>query len=131
MGTTNLEPEELQTLAGERGLKWSTGTNTLRGQPLRIVEISLTREAATIGLPTVSWWKLNATKGNPPTWVRAELDRSEKVQHRSRGELCVHELSSEADYGYENRTGGFDEGTLEVFHHPGGRIIAVEGQPVR
>jgi hypothetical protein len=129
VGTTDLDPEELQSLAVERELKWSTKTDNLRGQPLRIVEISLTNDPATIGLPAVHWYKLGVTKGNPADWVRAELDRSEKVEYRSRGELRVHELDWETDSGYENRMGGLE--IPEIFYHPGGRVIAVNGRPVR
>ena len=131
IGRSDLDPEELESLAGEHGLKWSTKTDNRRGEPLRIVEISLTPEPATVGLPPVSWWKSNTSRGDPPWWVRVELDRGEKVEHRSRGELRVHEFSSEGSDGYEHRTGDFDKGTVEIFHHPGGRIIAVEGRPVR
>lgn len=106
---TELAPHELQTLAGEDGLRWSTGTYGRRSDPLTITEISLVREAATVGLPRVSWWLLDVTKGNPPDWVRCELKRAEtRVEQRSRrqGALVVHDLDDEdtisADF-YERR----------------------------
>jgi hypothetical protein len=125
---TDLEPSELQALAGKDGLKFSTGTDNLRGQALRITEISLVREAATIGLPTVSWYKLDVTKGNAPDWVRAELERAEtRVEQRSRrqGELRVHDLGEVPDV-YEHR--GSEHLQVEHSRHPG-RIISVEGRP--
>jgi hypothetical protein len=81
-------------------------------------------------LPPVSWWKSNTSRGDPPWWVRVELDRGGKVEHRSRGELLVHELASDVGHGgYEHRTGGLE--VPEIFIHPGGRVIAVDGRPVR
>jgi hypothetical protein len=153
VGECDLEPEELQALAGEHGLRWSTGTDTLYGSPLRITEISLVPEAATIGLPVVKWWKQDVVKGNMPDWVRAEIDRADsKIERRSRwsGELLVHQIGETAvdtpsstlsDYdrlgmelglfpgGYEYRRDLDQPGDLEYSTHPG-RILSVNGRPV-
>jgi hypothetical protein len=154
VGECDLEPDELAALASEQGLRWSTGTNTQYGSPLRITEISLVPEAATIGMPPVSWYKLDVTKGNPPDWVRAEIDRADsKIERRSRrgGELLVHEVGETAidiagstlsEYdrlgmelgllpgGYEHRIDSGDYGELEYSVHPG-RILSVGGRPLR
>jgi hypothetical protein len=138
IGECDLEPGELAALAGENGLKWSTGTYNHRREPLRITEISLVPEAATNGLPPVHWYKLGVTKGNPPDWVRAELERADsKIESRSRrsGELLVHEIGETAidipgstlsDYEYRRVLDGLE---IEYSRHPG-RIIAVNGRPV-
>jgi hypothetical protein len=148
--TTELEPVDLEALAGEHGLKWSTGTNNRRRDPLCITEISLTPEGATVGLPPIHWWKRDVVKGNPPDWVRAEVDRAEKFEHRSRGVLRVHEVGSTTvgsttvsaadeyaqlgrDLGLlpvEHRIDPDGYGELEYSAHPG-RIISVNGRPVR
>ena len=49
VGECDLEPDDLAALAGDSGLKWSTGTNNRRHEPLRITEISLTPDAAHSG----------------------------------------------------------------------------------
>jgi len=74
-------PDELAALAGEDGLRWSTGTNNRIRDPLRIVEISLTHQAATNGLPPVSWHRAGVSKGNLPVWVAAELERAASIAH--------------------------------------------------
>ena len=85
----DLEPAELQLLTDNHGdLRWSTSTDNRRRDPLQIIEISLTPRPASIGLPAVRWWKLDVVKGEPPPWVREELDRADKTEYRSRGE-CV------------------------------------------
>lgn len=131
VGSTDLEPDELQALAAESGLKWSTGTNNRRHEPLRITEISLTPEAATIGLPVVHWWKMDVVKGNLPTWVSEDLERASKTEHRSRGVLRVHEvgwtISAADEYEHRIDPGGYE---LEYSVHPG-RILSVGGRPVR
>jgi hypothetical protein len=143
---TALEPDELQALGKETGgLKFSTGTYNRRRDPLMIQEISLVTDAATVGLPVVRWYKLDVTKGNPPGWVRDELDRFAETEHRSRRVLEVHSLepSPSVDVGDEYEQLGRELGLLPNVEHrlgtyqrpeieirPGGRIIAVEGRPV-
>ena len=131
VGTTDLEPDELAALAGEDGLRWSTGTNNRIRDPLRIVEISLTHQAATIGLPPVSWHRVGASRGNLPDWVAAEFERASSREHRSRGALFIHEFGSEIGLRTEGR--GFDHRIErpQIEIRPGGRIIAVNGRPVR
>jgi HK97 family phage prohead protease len=100
VGLCDLEPDELTLLAGANGLKFSTGTDTVIGQPLRIVEISLVDEAATVGLPPVRWHKEGVSKGSVPLWVGAELERAEtRTERRSRsaGELRVHDVDETVD----------------------------------
>lgn len=146
-----LEPDELQDLTEQHGdLRWSTSTRNRYGDPLQIREISLTSDPATVGLWAVQWYKLNVTKGNPPMWVREDLDRVRRTEYRSRGELRVHEVGSptatvDAAEEYEQLgrdlgmlPGGYDHRYLdpstgeevEVFCRPG-RIIAVNGRRVR
>ena len=140
IGSTDLEPDELQALAGDSGLKWSTATNNRSHEPLRITEISLTPDAATVGLPVVHWWKLDVVKGNMPLWVTEELDGASKIEHRSRGVLRVHEvgstISAADEYGalgrelgllpggYEHRIDSGELLELEYSNHPG-RILSV------
>ena len=88
-----LEPDELAWLTENKGeLRWWTSTNNRVDEPLRIDGISLTTTPATIGLPSVRWWKLNAVKGNLPSWVQEDLARADKTEFRSRHELEVHDL---------------------------------------
>jgi HK97 family phage prohead protease len=98
---SELEPHELQALAGEDGLRWSTGTYGRRDDPLTITELSLVREAATVALPPVQWHKERVSRGNLPQWVASELERAAKAEHRSRGELRVHEVGLDAVGEYE------------------------------
>lgn len=88
-----LSPDELQALTNEYGdLRFSTGTETRHGEPLTLREISLTSDPATVGLPAVSWYRMNATRGNMPVWVSEELERARKTEYRSRHELRIHEV---------------------------------------
>jgi hypothetical protein len=132
VGETPLTPDELAALAGEDGLRWSTGTNNRIRDPLRIVEVSLTPQAATNGLPPVSWHRAGVSRGNLPVWVAAELERASSREHRSRGALLIHEFGSEIGLRTEGR--GFDHRIgerPEIEIRPGGRIISVNGRPVR
>jgi hypothetical protein len=142
-----LEPDELAWLTENKGeLRWSTSTNNRVNEPLRIDEISLTPRPATIGLPTVRWWKLGAQKGNMPTWVQEDLKRADKTEFRSRKELRVHDLDYEKDpYSdferYRRDVGLTPAGSLEDRHmtingervpieYRPARIIGVSGRPV-
>jgi hypothetical protein len=63
--------------------------------------------------------------------VAAELERASSREHRSRGALLIHEFGSEIGLRTE---GGFDhqiDERPEIEIRPGGRIIAVNGRPVR
>jgi hypothetical protein len=95
----------------------------------------------------VRWWKLDVVKGNLPFWVSEALERAHKTEHRSRGELRVHDvgpvmLSAAEEYeqigrdlgmipgGYERRYADPLTGEeVEIFYRPG-KIIAVGGRPV-
>jgi hypothetical protein len=63
-----LEPDELRLLAEKYGgdLKWSAGTRNLRGEALRIMEVSLTGNPASVGLWAVRWHRAGVSKGNLP-----------------------------------------------------------------
>jgi len=130
-----LTPEDLQHLADEYGpLRWSTGTNNRRRELLRITEISLTPNPATVGLWPVHWYRLDVTKGNPPMWVREALMRAEKTEHRSRGELVVYEKRSAVHVAddYEEMARYFRSHPGEIYHSGGlGQILSVEGKPVK
>lgn len=146
IGETDLEPDELEALAEENdGLKFSTGTYNRRRDPLMIREISLVRDPASVGLPVVRWHKVGVTKGNPPIWVRDELDRFAKIEHRSRRVLEVHSIGPSLDVdagdeyvrmgrelgllpGVEHRLGRYERPEIEI--RPGGRILSVNGRPV-
>ena len=98
VGETTLEPHELAWLTKEYGdLRWSPSTENRRRDPLRITEISLTPNPATVGLPAVRWWQLDVVKGNLPGWVKEELQRADKTEFRfrHRGELQIHDLDYE------------------------------------
>jgi hypothetical protein len=41
----------------------------------------LTHQAATNGLPPVSWHRAGVSKGNLPVWVAAELERAASIAH--------------------------------------------------
>jgi phage head maturation protease len=140
LAETDITPDELQALAGNGRLKWSTSTAAGRSaDPLRVTEVSLTPEPATVGLPAVSWYKLDVTKSNPPMWVREELDRASKAEHRSRRELRVHEVG-ESPIELEHRDStppiemraaivedvNFPERIIEVLAAPYGQEAIVE-----
>jgi hypothetical protein len=127
--TEELTPDDLQYLSDEYGdLRWSTGTNNRRNEPLRISEISLTPNPATMGLWPVKWYRLDHSKGNPPMWVKEALSRAEKTAYRSRGELVVHERQPAThatdDYAALERHFRLHPG--EIFYSGAlGRIISV------
>lgn len=115
-------------------------------EPLRIDEISLTTSLATIGLPAVQWYKLDVSKGNPPTWVKEELKRADKTEFRHRYELRVHDLDYERNpYSdperFQRDVGLFQGGSAEgrqmningervPMEFRPGRILSVGGRPV-
>lgn len=93
----------------------------------------MTHQAATNGLPPVSWHRAGVSRGNLPDWVVAELERASSREHRSRGALLIHEFGSEIGLRTEGR--GFEHRieterpVIEI--RPGGRILSVNGRPVR
>lgn len=147
-----LEPDDLRLLTEQYGdIRFSTSTENRRRDPLGITEISLTPRPATVSLPAVRWWKLDVTKGNMPGWVSEEINRADKTEYRSRGELRVHNVEpvvvdAASEYeqigidlgllppgGYERRYTDQSIGEkveIEFSRHPG-RIISVGGRPVR
>jgi len=148
VATSTLEPAELDFLTGKFGeLRWSTSTNNRRNEKLRIDEISLTPNPATVGLRSVKWYRLGVSKGNMPSWVQEELKRADKLEFRQRRELQVHDVDYQrnpySDYERYQRDVGLVAGaSLEGRHmtingervpmefRPG-RILSVEGRPVR
>jgi hypothetical protein len=130
-----LTPDDLQGLADEYGeLRWSTGTSNRRNEPLRITEISLTSNPATVGLWPVKWYRLDSSRGNLPMWVREALARAEKTEYRSRRELVVHETrpatNTAAEYAELERY--FRSHPGEVYHAGvTGDVLTVGGKPVR
>jgi hypothetical protein len=142
LGKTDLTPDELAHLTEKAGdLRWSTFTENRRNEPLRITEISLTVDPATVGLPAVRWYRLGSSKGNPPAWVTEELKRADKMELRQRRQLVVNDLDYEknpyldleryrrdiglVDGGPEGRTVNLDGEIVPIEHARPSKILGI------
>ena len=99
---------------------------------MRITEISLTPNPATVSLWPVKWYRLDVTKGNPPMWVTEALKRAQKTEYRSRAELIVHEKrpATNAADDYAELERYFRHNPHEIYHSGAlGRVISVGGRP--
>jgi hypothetical protein len=128
---SELEPDDLQGLVDEYGdLKWSTSTFPGRRAPLRINEISLTPEPASIGLSEVSWYKPGVSKGDLPRIVKEDLDRARKTAFRSRDVLRVYDVEANTTDDFIRSAG--DWNPREIFYSGSpGTFLSVNGRPVR
>ena len=137
--TTELEPQDLAGLAEKYGeLRWSTSTKNRSNEPLRIDEISLTPSPATVGLPSVRWYRFGVSKGNLPMWVKEALQRADKTEFRfqHRGELQVFDYDYQRNpYSDEERFARdmglipSDRGASTM--NLGGEVVPVEYRPGR